>query len=222
VAQPSGWNSTPGAGARGGLFQCRRGGLGTDFSASAPSLKDLSAASPRAVPAPMGGSVYQEWRLNHPQRRANLRPQMPSCPRKKSASGNLGSGSDFRRSCSMSAFPSTDIGPTDLTRVPLHLSTTSPGSPRTADPHFLYLRRWRRCLGLGSPDDMADADVLHRLRDLCQGNIRIYRLGEKEGSRRRCSARRFCPADEACRSHGPMRPARSRHLKFGASGDLVH
>ena len=39
---------------------------GPDFSASAvPSLKEFVRGVTRSVPSPLGGTVYQQWRLNH-------------------------------------------------------------------------------------------------------------------------------------------------------------
>jgi N-acetylated-alpha-linked acidic dipeptidase len=127
---------------------------GADFSASAtPSLQQFLRELTRSVPSPLGGTVYQQWRINH-----------PSDGKQKTSSeevhvGDLGSGSDFTPFFQHAGVPSTDIGSDGPYGVYHSVFDNYAWFTMNADPHFIYLQEMARILGLEGLR-MADADVL--------------------------------------------------------------
>ena len=132
---------------------------GPDFSASAvPSLKEFVREITRAVPSPMGGSVYQEWRLNHPSDGGH-RPADTKLPPEEVRVGDLGSGSDFTPFLQHVGVPATDVGSGGPYGVYHSTFDDFAWYTQNADPHFVYLQQMARVFGLEALR-MADADVL--------------------------------------------------------------
>jgi N-acetylated-alpha-linked acidic dipeptidase len=125
---------------------------GPDFSASAvPSLKQFVREVTRSVPSPIGGTVYQQWRLKHDGGDDKHAAEVPM--------GDLGSGSDFTPFLQHVGVPATDIesgGPYGV-----YHSTFDDYAwyIANADPHFAYLQQMARVFGLEALR-MADTDVL--------------------------------------------------------------
>jgi N-acetylated-alpha-linked acidic dipeptidase len=151
---------------------------GTDFTASAvPSLKHFLLDVTRAVPSPLGGSVYQQWRISHPSQNGrpsqagrqsqdelpalaeNSHQDEPDSPGDEIHVGNLGSGSDFTPFFQHAGVPSTDIGSEGPYGVYHSVFDNYAWYVLNADPHFLYLQQMARVFGLEALR-MADADVL--------------------------------------------------------------
>jgi N-acetylated-alpha-linked acidic dipeptidase len=131
---------------------------GPDFTASAvPSLKEFIRGVTRAVPSPMGGSVYEEWRLKHPT--GDEKPEKTKLPAEEVHVGDLGSGSDFTPFLQHIGVPSTDIGSEGPYGVYHSTFDDYAWFTQNADPHFAYLQEMARVFGLEALR-MADADVL--------------------------------------------------------------
>jgi N-acetylated-alpha-linked acidic dipeptidase len=139
---------------------------GVDFSAAAvPSLKQFLLELTRDVPSPLGGTVYQQWRIKHP---AKTEPPAPGERRGSNAPegpgveihvGDLGSGSDFSPFFQHIGVPSTDIGSDGPYGVYHSVFDNYAWYTMNADPHFTYLQEMARVFGLEGIR-MADADVL--------------------------------------------------------------
>ena len=128
---------------------------GTDFSASAvPSLKQFLRELTRSVPSPLGGTVYQQWRINS----AGASNAQPT-PGEEIHVGDLGSGSDFTPFFQHIGVPSTDIGSNGPYGVYHSVFDNFAWYTLNADPNFVYLQEMARVLGLEALR-MADADVL--------------------------------------------------------------
>jgi N-acetylated-alpha-linked acidic dipeptidase len=149
---------------------------GPDFSASAvPSLKQFLRELTRSVPSPMGGTVYQQWRINHPSQSQSQteHPAQNDHPAQSDETGSnaplvageeihvgdLGSGSDFTPFFQHAGVPSTDIGSGGPYGVYHSVFDNYAWYTQNADPDFAYLREMARVLGLQALR-MADADVL--------------------------------------------------------------
>ncbi len=137
---------------------------GSDFSASAvPSLKQFVREVTRSVPSPLGGTVYQQWRINRPAH--ELHPKASEHGSEKAAEsgeievGDLGSGSDFTPFFQHIGVPSTDIGSEGPYGVYHSVFDNYAWFTLNADPKFVYLQEMARVLGLEAVR-MADADVL--------------------------------------------------------------
>jgi N-acetylated-alpha-linked acidic dipeptidase len=139
---------------------------GTDFSASAaPSLKQFLRELTRSVSSPMGGTVYQQWRINHPaqtEHPAQNEEGGSNAPLEAGEEihvGDLGSGSDFTPFFQHAGVPSTDIGSDGPYGVYHSVFDNFAWYTQNADPSFVYLQEMARVLGLEALR-MADADVL--------------------------------------------------------------
>jgi N-acetylated-alpha-linked acidic dipeptidase len=127
---------------------------GPDFSASAvPSLQQFVRDLTRSVPSPLGGTVYQQWRISHPAR------NVPIGGGDEIRVGELGSGSDFTAFFEHAGVPSTDIGSNGPYGVYHSVFDNYAWYTQNADPKFLYLQEMARVFGLEALR-MADADVL--------------------------------------------------------------
>jgi len=127
---------------------------GPDFSASAvPSLHQFLRELTRSVPSPLGGAVYQQWRISHPSRNG------PIGAGYEISVGELGSGSDFTAFFDHAGVPSTDIGSNGPYGVYHSVFDNYAWYTRNADPKFVYLQEMARVFGLEALR-MADADVL--------------------------------------------------------------
>jgi N-acetylated-alpha-linked acidic dipeptidase len=145
---------------------------GPDFSASAvPSLKQFIRELTRSVPSPRGGTVYQQWRIDHPTRNEHSSQREHQVQDEESGSnappeageeihvGDLGSGSDFTPFFQHAGVPSTDIGSSGPYGVYHSVFDNFAWYTLNADPDFTYLQEMARVFGLEALR-MADADVL--------------------------------------------------------------
>ncbi len=133
-------------------FNIDVGVSGPDFSASAvPSLQRFLRQLTRAVPSPLGGTVYEQWQLNHPVKNASGGDT--------ALVGNLGSGSDYTPFLQHIGVPSTDISSDGPYGVYHSAFDNYAWFTQNADPRFVYLQEMARVFGLESLR-MADADVL--------------------------------------------------------------
>lgn len=129
---------------------------GADFSASSvPSLKEFVREVARAVPSPLGGTVYQQWKLRQP---ANKAPSS-LVPGEDVPMGDMGSGSDFTPFLQHAGVPATDISSGGPYGVYHSTFDDYQWFTMNADPHFVYLQEMARVLGIETLR-MADADVL--------------------------------------------------------------
>jgi len=133
---------------------------GPDFSASAvPSLKSFMREIAKAVPSPMGDTVYQEWRANRHGTNEHRASNAPPQPGDEVHVSDLGSGSDFTPFLQHIGVPSTDIGSGGPYGVYHSVFDNFAWFTLNADPHFAYLQQMARVLGLEAVR-MADTDVL--------------------------------------------------------------
>jgi len=212
---------------------------GTDFSAAAvPSLKQFLSEITRSVPSPMGGTVYQQWRINHPAQSEHPAPSghpaqgshsaqgeqsvssTPPAPGEEAHVGELGSGSDFTPFFQHAGVPSTDIGSSGPYGVYHSVFDNFAWFTLNADPGFVYLQEMSRVFGLEALR-MADADVLPYDYVAYTREIRAYLDAARhkatdqahlslDFSSAVAAAARFSAAAE--HAHG---------LQLTASGDLV-
>jgi len=132
---------------------------GPDFSAAAvPSLKEFVRELTHSVPSPLGGSVYDEWKLNRSESNEHRASNAPSNDEDVHV-GDLGSGSDFTPFLQHIGVPSTDIGSGGPYGVYHSTFDDYAWYVQNADPHFLYLQQMARVFGLESIR-MADSDIL--------------------------------------------------------------
>jgi N-acetylated-alpha-linked acidic dipeptidase len=130
---------------------------GADFGASSvPSLKEFVREITRAVPSPLGGTVYQQWRLRQP---ASNKASFSQVPGDDVPMGDMGSGSDFTPFLQHAGVPATDISSGGPYGVYHSTFDDYQWYTTNADPHFVYLQEMARVLGLETLR-MADADVL--------------------------------------------------------------
>jgi N-acetylated-alpha-linked acidic dipeptidase len=131
---------------------------GPDFSASAvPSLKQFVRELTRAVPSPLGGTVYQQWLSTHLKQQKHLGTKPENS--EEVQVGDLGSGSDFTPFFQHAGVPSTDIGSDGPYGVYHSVFDNYAWYTLNADPKFLYLQQMARLFGLEALR-MADTDVL--------------------------------------------------------------
>ena len=131
---------------------------GTEFSAAAvPSLKQFLREVTRSVPAPFGGTVYDNWRRSKKETNEHRPSNAPVDT--EARVGDLGSGSDFTPFLQHVGVPSTDIGSTGPYGVYHSVFDNYAWFKMNADPHFVYLQEMARVLGTEALR-MADSDVL--------------------------------------------------------------
>jgi N-acetylated-alpha-linked acidic dipeptidase len=141
-------------------FNTDVGVAGPDFSASAvPSLKQFIRELTRDVPSPMGGTVYQQWRVKSAGETEHHAGNAPPMPGEEVHVGDLGSGSDFSAFLQHIGVPSTDISSEGSYGVYHSVFDNYAWYTQNADPHFAYLQQMARIFGLEALR-MADADVL--------------------------------------------------------------
>jgi len=140
-------------------FNVDAGVSGPDFTASAvPSLKEFIRNIARSVHSPLGGTVYQTWRLK-PSVDSEHQSNAPPITGEDVHVGDLGSGSDFTPFLQHAGVPATDIESTGPYGVYHSAFDDFAWFTQNADPHFLYLQQMARVLGLEAMR-MADADLL--------------------------------------------------------------
>ena len=141
-------------------FNVDVGVAGPNFGASAvPSLKQFIREVTQAVPSPLGGSVYQEWRANRARESEHRESNAPPQPNEDVRVNDLGSGSDFTPFLQHAGVPSTDIGSEGPYGVYHSTFDDYAWFILNADPKFIYLQEMARVFGVESLR-MADADVL--------------------------------------------------------------
>jgi N-acetylated-alpha-linked acidic dipeptidase len=133
---------------------------GPDFSAAAvPSLKEFLRELTRSVPSPLGGTVYQQWKINSASGNEHRRSNAPPVAGEEVQVGDLGSGSDFTAFLQHVGVPSTDISSGGPYGVYHSAFDNYAWYTQNADPNFVYLQEMARVFGLEALR-MADADVL--------------------------------------------------------------
>jgi N-acetylated-alpha-linked acidic dipeptidase len=133
---------------------------GPDFSAAAvPSLKQFIREVSRSVPSPLGGTVFQEWTINHSGENEHRASNAPVEAGSDVHVGDLGSGSDFTPFLQHVGVPSTDIGSGGPYGVYHSAFDNFAWYTQNADPNFVYLQEMARVFGLEALR-MADTDVL--------------------------------------------------------------
>ena len=141
-------------------FNTDVGVSGPDFTAAAvPSLKQFVREIAQSVPSPVGGTVYQEWRLNGTKDNEHRASNAPPQPGEEVRVSDLGSGSDFTPFLQHAGVPSTDVGSEGPYGVYHSTFDDYAWFTQNADPHFVYLQEMARVFGLEALR-MADADVL--------------------------------------------------------------
>jgi N-acetylated-alpha-linked acidic dipeptidase len=140
-------------------FNVDVGVSGPDFTASAvPSLQQFVRQVTQAVPSPLGGTVYDQWKLKNPPKNEHQGPSAPVPPGEVHIS-DLGSGSDYTPFLQHAGVPSTDVGSAGPYGVYHSAFDDFAWFKHNADPSFVYLQEIARVLGLETLR-MADADVL--------------------------------------------------------------
>jgi len=133
---------------------------GSDFSASAvPSLKKFIREITHDVPSPLGGTVYQQWRVKSAGETGHHAGNAPVISGEEVPIGDLGSGSDFSAFLQHIGVPSIDISSEGPYGVYHSVFDNYAWFTQNADPHFAYLQQMARVFGLEALR-MADADVL--------------------------------------------------------------
>jgi N-acetylated-alpha-linked acidic dipeptidase len=133
---------------------------GPDFSAAAvPSLKQFIREVAQSVPSPLGGTVYQAWRVSQARGDEHRASNAPPQPGEEIPVSDLGSGSDFTPFLQHAGVPSTDISSTGPYGVYHSTFDDYAWFVQNADPKFFYLQQMARVFGLEALR-MADADVL--------------------------------------------------------------
>jgi N-acetylated-alpha-linked acidic dipeptidase len=141
-------------------FNTDVGVAGPDFSAAAvPSLKQFIRELTRSVPSPLGGTVFQQWRVKSAGENGHRRSNAPPEPGEEVHIGDLGSGSDFTAFFQHVGVPSTDISSDGPYGVYHSVFDNYAWYTQNADPKFAYLQEMARVFGLEALR-MADADVL--------------------------------------------------------------
>jgi N-acetylated-alpha-linked acidic dipeptidase len=183
---------------------------GPDFSASAvPSLKNFMRDIAKAVPSPMGDTVYQEWRANRHGTNEHRASNAPTPPGEEVHVSDLGSGSDFTPFLQHIGVPSTDIGSGGPYGVYHSAFDNYAWFTMNADPHFVYLQEMARVLGLEAVR-MADADVLPYDYQSYAREVKAY----IEAAKRK--------AGDAGLSNLDFGPALAAASQFAAGADHAH
>ena len=192
---------------------------GPDFSASAvPSLKQFLRELTRSVPSPLGGTVYQQWRINHPAQHEHRGSNAPPAPGEEIHVGDLGSGSDFTPFFQRVGVPSTDIGSSGPYGVYHSVFDNYAWYTENADPKFVYLQEMARVFGLESLR-MADADVLPYDYVAYARSISSYIEAAKTKSADRGISLDFSAA-QAAAARFSVAAGHIHGLQIAASGDL--
>jgi N-acetylated-alpha-linked acidic dipeptidase len=173
------------------------------------------------VPSPLGGTVYQEWRLNRGRNDEHRASNAPPQPGEEVRVNDLGSGSDFTPFLQHAGVPSTDIGSEGQYGVYHSAFDDYQWFVMNADPHFVYLQEMARVFGLESLR-MADADVLPYDYEAYAREITAY----IDSAKRRAadgglSSLDFGPALAAATRFSAA-AAKAHTAQAAPSGDLEH
>jgi N-acetylated-alpha-linked acidic dipeptidase len=189
---------------------------GSDFSASAvPSLKQFLRELTRSVSSPLGGTLYQQWRIKHPAQEARGKAKAST----EIEVGDLGSGSDFSPFFQHAGVPATDIGSDGDYGVYHSVFDNYAWYMLNADPGFVYLQEMARVLGLEAVR-MADADVLPYDYPAYARAISSYIEAAKSKAADRGISLDFGPAQEAA-ARFLAAAERAHGAQMAATGDLT-
>jgi N-acetylated-alpha-linked acidic dipeptidase len=122
-----------------------------------PSLKLFVREVTKAVPSPVGSTVYEVWKNAHTGENEHRASNAPNDGDVRV--GDLGSGSDFTPFLQHVGVPSTDVGSGGPYGVYHSVFDNYAWFTMNADPHFVYLQEMARVFGLEAIR-MADVDVL--------------------------------------------------------------
>ena len=194
---------------------------GPDFSASAvPSLKGFIRDITRSVPSPLGGTVYQQWKLSQTNRNEQHSPDSLSVEAGKIRVGGLGSGSDFTPFLQHIGVPSTDIGSEGPYGVYHSAFDDFAWYTQNADPHFLYLQEMARVLGLEALR-MADADALpYDYVTYAHEIVAYLEAASRKARKAGLNSLDFAPA-EAAAARMAAAAQKVHGLEIAPSGDLA-
>jgi N-acetylated-alpha-linked acidic dipeptidase len=155
---------------------------GPNFGASSvPSLKQFLREVTKAVPAPKGGTVYENWRDGVEKRRKESQSsavtgaptRQGSVPTTDVPVGDLGSGSDYTAFLQHLGIPSSDIGSGGGTGVYHSAFDSFAFFKKFVDPTFEYEQEMARVFGVEILR-MAQADVLPMDYEEYGKEIRVY------------------------------------------------
>jgi len=202
-------------------FNTDVGVSGPEFGAAAvPSLKEFVREISRAVPSPLGGTVYQEWRLNRAGENEHRASNAPLQPGEEVHVSDLGSGSDFTPFLQHAGVPSTDIGSTGPYGVYHSTFDDFAWFTQNADPHFAYIEEMARVFGLEALR-MADADVLPYDYVAYAREITSYLdAAKRKANDNGLSSLDFAPP-QAAAAHFAAAAAKAHALQTAPSGDLA-
>jgi N-acetylated-alpha-linked acidic dipeptidase len=193
---------------------------GPDFSAAAvPSLKEFLRELTRSVPSPLGGTVYQQWRINSAGGNEHRRSNAPPVAGEEVQVGDLGSGSDFTAFLQHVGVPSTDISSGGPYGVYHSVFDNYAWYTQNADPKFVYLQEMARVFGLEALR-MADADVLPYDYVAYAREISSYIDAAKQKSKDQGLSLDFGPAQAAV-AHFSVAAEHVHGLQTAASRDLA-
>jgi N-acetylated-alpha-linked acidic dipeptidase len=170
------------------------------------------------VPSPLGGTVYQQWRIKSAGQSESPSANA-SAPAEEIQVGDLGSGSDFTPFLQHLGVPSTDITSEGSYGVYHSVFDNYAWFTQNADPHFYYLQEMARVFGLEALR-MADCDVLPYDYVTYANEIGAF----LEAARHKAADQRltldFAPAQAAATRLAAA--ARATHeQQSAANGDLV-
>jgi N-acetylated-alpha-linked acidic dipeptidase len=193
---------------------------GPDFSAAAvPSLKQFLRDLTRSIPSPLGGTVYQQWRINSAGEGKRRTANAPDAGEEIRV-GDLGSGSDFTPFLQHVGVPSTDIGSGGPYGVYHSVFDNFAWYTQNADPKFVYLQEMARVFGLETLR-MADADVLPYDYVTYAREISAYLDAAKsKASGKGLNALDFASA-EAAATRLAAAARKAQALQIAPSGDLA-
>ena len=202
-------------------FNTDVGVAGPDFSASAvPSLKQFLRELTRSVPSPMGGTVYQQWKIKSTGENEHRRSNAPLEAGEEVQLGDLGSGSDFTAFLQHIGVPATDIGSEGPYGVYHSVFDNYKWFTENADPKFVYLQEMARVFGLEALR-MADADVLPYNYVAYARSIRSYiDAAKQKAASQGLDALDFAPAQAAAKRLSAA-AERIHDRQIAASGDLA-
>jgi N-acetylated-alpha-linked acidic dipeptidase len=193
---------------------------GAKFSAGAvPSLKEFLFDVTRSVPSPLGGTVYQQWRISSSDDTEHRTTNLSSADDEVKVD-DLGSGSDFTPFFQHLGVPSTDISSEGSYGVYHSAFDDYDWFVANADSHFLYLQQMARILGLETLR-MADADVLpYNYSDYAHAIAAYLEAAKHKAEEAGLRKLNFAPAESAL-ARLDAAAVRVRKLQIAATGNLV-
>jgi N-acetylated-alpha-linked acidic dipeptidase len=201
-------------------FNTDIGVSGTNFTAAAvPSLRLFLREVTRAVPSPLGGSVYQQWWNDHAGENDH-HAENPPLAAEQVTIGNLGSGSDFTPFFQHAGVPATDISSEGPYGVYHSVFDNFAWYTQNADPHFVYLQEMARVFGLEALR-MADTDLLPYDYRAYAREISAY----IEAAKRKMAEANLHPLDfasaQSAAAHLAVAAEQAHNLQIAPAGDLA-